>query len=100
MQQIQNRAEHERINYITNKRKIINESRAVLSSPNFAGGMQTPWRSRAEQEGGSDLTLSVLMMANTTMSRASVVDAKASACGASCWRSFFEPKDTEGSDWS
>jgi len=69
-------------------------------SPNFAGGMQTPWRSRAEQEGGSDLTLSVVMMANTTMSRASVVDAKASACGASCWRSFFEPKDTEGSDWS
>ena len=100
MQQIQNRAEHERIKYITNKRKIINESRAVLTSPNFAGGMQTPWRSRAEQEGGSDLTLSVVMMANTTMSRASVVDAKASACGASCGRSFFELKDTEGSDWS
>ena len=83
-----------------NKQKKKNESRTVLASPNFAGEMQTPWRSRAEQEGGSDLTLSVVMMANTTMSRASVVDAKASACGASCWRSFFEPKDTEGSDWS
>ena len=74
MQQIQNRAEHERIKYITNKRKIINESRAVLTSPNFAGGMQTPWRSRAEQEGGSDLTLSVVMMANTTTSGAYVVN--------------------------
>jgi len=38
------------------------------------------------------LTTSVVMVANTTISRACVVDAKASACGACCRRRL---KDTE-----
>ena len=56
----------------TNKRKKINESRAVLTSPNFADANAVEIESRAE--GRKQVDTIEVMMANTTTSGACMVD--------------------------
>ena len=89
-----------------NKQKKKNESRAVLTSPNFADANALEIESWAE--GRKQVDTIVVMMENTTTSGVCVVDSSRQSPSngndgvggiwsqRSCSRSFFEPKEGSG----